>query len=265
MTDLSNATRPLAAVTGASSGIGRELAKQFAAHGFDVIIAAEDADLDGARQVLEGLGARVIAVRTDLATREGVDELWSAISGAGRPLDAIALNAGVGNAGPFVDTALDDDLRLIDLNIGHVVHLAKHVGKAMSIHGRGRILFTSSVAASMPGPYYATYAASKAFVQSFAEALRSELADSGVTVTALQPGPTETEFFDRANMDGTKVGESDSKDSAADVARDGFEAMMAGKDHVVAGSAMNRLQTALGTFLPEPIAAKLHGSMLAEK
>lgn len=131
MNETRNGTRPLAAVTGASSGIGRELAKQFAAHGFDVIIAAEDADLDGARQVLEGLGARVIAVRTDLATREGVDELWSAISGAGRPLDAIALNAGVGNAGPFVDTALDDDLRLIDLNIGHVVHLAKHVGKAM--------------------------------------------------------------------------------------------------------------------------------------
>lgn len=264
MTDPTATARPLAAVTGASSGIGRELAKQFAANGFDVVIAAEDADLSGTAQVLRGVGAEAIEVRTDLATREGVDALWHAITATGRPLEAIALNAGVGNGGPFVDTSLDDDLRLIDLNVGHVVHLAKHAAKDMSARGRGRILVTSSVAASMPGPYYATYAASKAFVQSFVQAIRQELADSGVTVTALQPGPTETEFFDRADMEDTRAGEGP-KDDPADVAREGFDAMMAGKDHVTAGASQNKLQTALGTMLPQPLAAKVHGKMTEPK
>jgi short-subunit dehydrogenase len=126
--------------------------------------------------------------------------------------------------------------------------------------GEGRLLFTASVAATMPGPYYATYAASKSFVHSFAEAIRHELKDTGVTVTSLMPGPTDTEFFERAGMQDTKV-DSSKKDDPAEVARDGFKALMAGKDHVVAGSAMNRAQTAASTILPDPMKARVHASM----
>jgi short-subunit dehydrogenase len=141
------------------------------------------------------------------------------------------------------------------------VHLAKRLVQPMVERGEGRLLFTASVAATMPGPFYATYAASKSFVHSFAEAIRYELHDTGVTVTSLMPGPTDTEFFARAGMEDTKVGQSCSKDDPADVARQGFEALMAGKDHVVAGSAMNKAQTAAGKLLGDPMKARIHASM----
>ena len=196
-------SRPLAVVTGASSGIGRELARQFATNGFDVVVAAEDDDLASAANDLAGSGANVQAVQADLSTREGAEKLMEAIAAAGRQVDALALNAGVGNGGAFVDVPLADEERLIALNIGSTVHLAKRIVPDMARRGAGRVLFTSSVASQMPGPYYATYAASKAFIQSFAQALRYELKDTGVTVTALLPGPTDTEFFERAGMEGT--------------------------------------------------------------
>jgi short-subunit dehydrogenase len=175
-------------------------------------------------------------------------------------LDAVALNAGIGVNGDFArDIPLEDDLRLIAVNVTAVVHLAKRVLPAMVERGAGRVLITSSVAATMPGPYYATYAASKAFLQSFAQAIRFELKDTGVTVTALQPGPTDTEFFDRAGMDDTKVADAD-KDDPATVARQGFEAMLAGEDHVIAGSSKNKLQVAGGKLLPEKARAGLHAA-----
>ena len=163
----------------------------------------------------------------------------------------------MGNAGPFVQTPLEDDLRLIEVNIMSAVYLAKQLLPKLVQQGSGKVLFTSSIAATMPGPYYATYAASKAFIQSFAQALRYELKDSGVTVTALQPGPTDTEFFERAGMEDTAVGQS-SKDDPAEVAKQGFEALMAGKDAVVAGSMKNRLQTAAATVMPETSRAAAH-------
>src|SRR5215211_3751675 len=182
----------LALVTGASSGIGLELARQFAGNGFDLIITAEDDELAAAEASLAGDGAQVRAVKADLATHEGVERLWAAVTAGGRPLDAAALNAGVGVNGEFArDIPLEDDLRLIAVNVTAVVHLAKRILPGMVDRGEGRVLVTSSVAATMPGPYYATYAASKAFLQSFAQAIRYELKDTGVTVTALQPGPTE--------------------------------------------------------------------------
>jgi short-subunit dehydrogenase len=184
------------------------------------------------------------------------------VAAAGRPLDAVALNAGIGVNGDFTrGISLEDDLRLIAVNVTAVVHLAKRVLPAMVDRGAGRVLVTSSVAATMPGPYYATYAASKAFLQSFAQAIRFELKDTGVSVTALQPGPTDTEFFDRAGMDGTKVAGAD-KDDPAEVARDGFEALMAGKDHVIAGSAKNRAQVAGGKLLPEKARAAMHAAQV---
>jgi short-subunit dehydrogenase len=189
-------------------------------------------------------------VRVDLSTHEGTQKLMEAIAASGRRVDALALNAGVGNGGAFVDVPLADEQRLIALNIGSTVHLAKRIVPDMARRGAGRVLFTSSVASQMPGPYYATYAASKAFIQSFAQALRYELKDTGVTVTALLPGPTDTEFFERAGMEGTGVDSSD-KDDPADVARDGFEALMADRSQVVAESAKNKIQVAGAKLMPD--------------
>jgi uncharacterized protein len=253
-------SNPLAVVTGASSGIGRELARQFATHGFDVIVAAEDSELVSAADDLAATGAEIQPVRTDLATFAGVERLLEAIAATGREVDAVALNAGVGNGGAFIDVPLAAEERLIDLNIGAAVHLAKRILPDMVARGAGRVLFTSSVASQMPGPYYATYAASKAFIQSFAQALRYELKDTGVTVTALLPGPTDTEFFERAGMEGTPV-DSSSKDDPADVARDGFEALMAGKSQVVGGSAKNKVQAAAAKLLPDQARAATHATM----
>src|SRR4051812_29154914 len=198
-------TRNLALVTGASSGIGLELAKQFAENDFDLIIAAEDDELAGAASELERLGARVEAIRVDLATPDGVEELARHVSGAGRRVEAAALNAGVGSGGSFAETPLEDELRLVDLNVRSTVHLAKYLVRDMQHRGHGRLLFTSSIASTMPGPFQAVYNASKSFVQSFALALRNELKDTDITVTSLMPGPTDTEFFERAEMLDTKV------------------------------------------------------------
>jgi short-subunit dehydrogenase len=253
-------TSSFAVVTGASSGIGLELARQFAQNGFDLLICAEDGELGAARADLAQAGAHVDLVQADLATFDGVEQLVSAVTATGRAVDALALNAGIGNSGAFLDIPLADEERLIALNVGSTVHLAKSLLPAMVTRGSGGVLFTASIAATMPGPYYATYAASKAFVHSFAEALRHELKDSGVTVTSLMPGPTDTDFFDRADMGDTPVAD-DKKDDPAEVAKDGFEALMAGKDHVIAGSAKNKLQTSAGKLLGDTAKAALHARL----
>jgi short-subunit dehydrogenase len=251
-------TRPLALVTGASSGIGRDLARQFAANGFDLVIAAEDGAIHEAADELRGGGAHVEAVQADLATEAGVDELYGRVT---RPLDAAALNAGIGQGGAFKDTDLADELKIVDLNVRNTVHLAKHVVQDMTARGEGRILFTSSIASTMPGSFQAVYNASKSFVQSFALALREELKDSGVSVTSLMPGPTETEFFERADMLDTKLGWSDSKDDPADVARMGFEALMNGDERVVASSLSTKLQARGSRFIPDRVKAAVHRRM----
>jgi len=251
--------RPLALVTGASSGIGRALAQQFADHGFDLVIAAEDDAIHTAASDLEATGATVTAAQVDLTTADGVTALHQATMARG-PVAAAALNAGVGVGGRFDQTDLDRDLALVDLNCRSTVHLAKLLARDMVARGEGRLLFTASIAAVAPGPYHATYAASKAFVHSFAEGIRVELADHGVTVTSLMPGPTETEFFERADMQSTKVG-AGPKDDANDVARDGFEALMAGRDHVVAGSTKNKLQAAGSSAMPDRLAASAMARM----
>jgi short-subunit dehydrogenase len=256
-----DSSRSLAVVTGASSGIGRELAKQFAANDFDLIVAAVDGEVASAGVERRGRGAQVDAVQVDLATPAGVEELHRQIVAAGRPVDAVALNAGIGAGGAFAtDTALDDELRIVDLNVRSTVHLAKLVVRDMAARGAGRMLFTSSIASTMPGTYQAVYNASKSFVQSFALALRAELADTGVTVTALMPGPTETELFERADMLDTKVGAAE-KDDPADVARDGFEALMAGKERIVSHSLSTKLQGRGSRFIPDKAKAEMHRRM----
>jgi uncharacterized protein len=256
------APRPLAVVTGASSGIGLELARQFASNGFDVIVAAEDEAIFAAARDLEALGAAAEAAQVDLSTPDGVEELYRRVAAAGRPLDAVALNAGIGAGGAFAtDTDLEQELRLVDLNVRSTVHLAKYVVRDMVDRGEGRILFTSSIAATTPGSFQAVYNASKSFVQSFALALRNELKDTGVTVTSLMPGPTDTEFFERADMLDTRIGASDSKDDPADVARDGFEALMAGKERVVASSLSTKVQGRASRFMPDSAKAAMHRRM----
>ena len=249
--------RPLAAVTGASSGIGFELAKELARRGYDLAIDAEDAGIKDAARDIEQDGAIVTPVQVDLANYDGVEKFYAELKATGRPVDVIAINAGVGVGGDFArETELDKEIKLINLNVTSSVHLAKRVLKDMVDRHEGRVLFTSSIAGAAPGPREAVYAASKAFLFSFSEALRNELKDTGVTVTALMPGPTETNFFHRAEMDDTKVGQSE-KDDPAEVARQGVEALLDGRDRVVAGSFKNKLFVAAGRLAPET-AAEMH-------
>ncbi|HET6145424.1 MAG TPA: SDR family NAD(P)-dependent oxidoreductase [Candidatus Acidoferrales bacterium] len=249
--------KSFAVVTGASSGIGYQLASQFAQNGFDVLVVAEDNGISDAARRLSTDGSRVESLQADLANFDGVETLCSKIHALGRPLDAIAINAGVGVSGPFAETRLTAQLNLVNLNVTSAVHLTHRVLEDMLARRAGRILFTSSIAATSPGPFMATYNASKSFLKSFAEAIRNELKDSGITVTTLMPGATETNFFNRAGMEDTKLGASE-KDDAAEVARDGFEALMAGKDHVVAGSFKNKIQATVSHIIPDTVAADMH-------
>lgn len=252
--------RPLAVVTGASDGIGYELAVQFAENGFDLLVCAEDRGIAEAAQAFQGRGVEAFSMQVDLATPDGVEKFYQRIRSLNRPVEAIAINAGIGVNGRFAeDTALQDELKLIDLNVRSSVHLTKLVVKDMAARKAGRVLIVSSIASTMPAPYMAVYAASKSFLQSFSQAIREELKDSGVTVTSLMPGATETNFFHRAGMEDTKVGQA-KKDDPADVAKDGFDALMAGKDHVVAGSLKNSVQAGIAKVLPETIQAKIHGA-----
>lgn len=248
--------RPFAIVTGASSGIGLELARQCVQHGFDVMICADSDKIHEAARDLDADGAKILPVRCDLATYDGVEQLVSALDASGRNVDALMLNAGIGVSGEFIANSLEDELRLIGLNVASVVHLAKRVVPRMVQRGKGRVMITSSIAATSPAPYLAVYAASKAFELSFAEALRFELKDSGVTVTALQPGATDTDFFERADMQDTKVA-AGSKDDAADVARKGFEAMMDGKDKIIVAGLKSKLEGIAGELLPETVKARM--------
>lgn len=245
--------RPLAVVTGASTGIGYELARLFAEDGFDLVVAA-DTPLAEARQTFEALGARVEMLQADLSTEEGVVELQALI--AGRPVDALAANAGHGLGGAFLDQAFDDVLHVINTNITGTLKLLQLVGREMRERGKGRILLTGSIAGLMPGAFAAVYNGSKAFVDSFSFALRNELKDSGVTVTVLMPGPTETEFFHRAGLDDTAVGQAKKMDPA-DVARAGYHAMQRGDGDVVAGLG-NKVQAAMAAVTPQTVLAEMH-------
>lgn len=250
--------RKFAVITGASTGIGLELARQCIENDFDIMIAAEDEGIHEAARHLGAAGAVVEAVHCDLSTFEGCEKLVAAVNNSNRHLDALLLNAGVGVGGTFVQTDLEEELKMIALNANAVVHLAKRLVPRMVNRGEGRVLITASVASTSPAPFLAVYGATKAFDLSFAEALRFELKDTGVTVTALQPGATDTEFFERAEMENTKVAQG-KKDDPADVAKKGFEAMMAGKDKVIAASLKSKLEGLAGEILPEPTKAKMQG------
>lgn len=249
-------SKQLAVVTGASSGIGYELAKLCAENGYDLVLAA-DRPLGDAVQAFRGLGAEVEAVEVDLATPEGVDRLYEAMGG--RPVDALLANAGHGLGGAFLDQSFDELRHVIDTNVTGTIYLIQKVGRDMRARGRGRILITGSVAGFLPGSFHAVYNGTKAFIDSFSFALRNELKETGVTVTCLMPGATETEFFERADMTDTYIG-SGEKDDAAKVARDGFDAMLAGEGDVVSGW-KNKLQTTLANVTPAGALAEMHRRM----
>jgi short-subunit dehydrogenase len=249
--------KPFAIVTGASSGIGLELAEICAQEGFDLLIAADRPEVQEAAARLRSLGAEATAVEVDLATLDGVDALWAAANG--RQVDALLANAGHGLGRAFLDQDFQDVRHVIDTNVTGTVYLVQLVGRQMRARGAGRILLTGSIAGFMPGTYQAVYNGTKAFIDSFSFALRAELKDSGVTVTCLMPGPTDTDFFERADMTDTKVGQG-AKDDPADVARVGFDAMMRGDGDVVSGW-KNKLQTAVANVTPAGVLAEQHRRM----
>ena len=251
-----------AVVTGASSGIGFSLAKELASRGYDLAICSSGERLPEAAEIIRSSGANVIDVTADLSTREGVDLLWKKVVELGRPVDIVCINAGIGVGGQFWETDLEEELKMIDLNCTGAVQLAKHVVQHMRQLNAGKILFTSSIAGEMVAPREAVYAATKAFVLSFAHSLRYELRETGITVTALQPGPTDTDFFHRAGMDDTQVGTEGKKQSQPDdVAKDGLDALFAGKDHVYSHSASTKLEGAVANLVPGSVKASMHEKM----
>lgn len=248
---------PLAVVTGASSGIGLELLKLFVRDGYDVVAVAEQPEVESVASRVDSSNGAVRPVVADLRTAAGVELVGKALTTDGRPLAAAALNAGIGRGGTFVDTDLAALLDIVDLNVRGTVHLAKLVLDAMTGAGSGKVLVTSSVAATLPGPYQTVYNASKSFLQSFSDGLQAELTATGVTLTSLMPGATETDFFRRARLLDSVMGRMP-KDDPADVARAGYDAMQAGKRKVVAASLMSKVLGAAGAALPVSVKAAAH-------
>ena len=240
----------LAVVTGASSGIGLEIARLASSEGYDLILASDTPHVEAGEGLDEG--GDVHSIEADLSTSQGVRQLLDAIGD--RQVDVLVANAGHGLGHDFLSQAVEEWRHVIDTNITGTLLLIQPVAKKMVQRGEGRILITGSIAGHVPAAFQAVYHASKAFVDSFAAALGNELKDTGVTVTCLKPGATETEFFHRADMDDTKVGQS-KKAPAAEVAKTGWEAMKKGEQQVVHGL-MNKAQVLAAGILPEKVTAE---------
>ncbi len=249
--------RPLAVVTGASTGIGYELALLCAKDKFDLVVVADEPEIEQAAEDFRKAGTTVTSLEVDLATTEGVDELVKAIGN--RSVDILLANAGRGLGKAFLDQDFDGIRHVIDTNITGTIYLVHQLVPQMRKRRKGRILFTGSIAGFMPGTFQAVYNGTKSFINSFSFALRAELKDTGVTVTCLMPGATETEFFERADMLDTKVGQSE-KDDPADVAKTGFDAMMKGEGDVVSGW-KNKVQSAIANVTPAGMLAEKHRKM----
>jgi short-subunit dehydrogenase len=246
-------SRKLAIVTGASSGIGLEIAKLAAQDGYDLIVAADTPFVE-AGPALNDLGAAVQEVEADLATRQGVDQLLGAV--ADRPVDVLVANAGHGLGHGFLDQSPDEWQHVIDTDITGTLMLIQPIVRRMVERGEGKVLITGSVAGHLAGAFQAVYNGSKAFIDSFAAALNEEIKGSGVTVTCLKPGATETNFFHRAELDDTKVGQA-KKDDPADVAKAGWDAMKKGEPSVIYGL-KNKMQVAAAGMMTDATTEKLH-------
>ncbi|WP_416463721.1 SDR family NAD(P)-dependent oxidoreductase [Sphingomonas sp. VDB2] len=248
-----------AIITGASTGIGFELASIAAEKGYDLLVVADEPLIDAAAEDFKRHGVNVVSVEADLSTLQGVDQLLTATNG--RQIDLLCANAGRGLGHGFLDQEVADWRCVIDTNITGTLYLLQKILKDMVTRDAGKILITGSIAGFIPGSFQAVYNGSKAFVDSFADAIRNEIKDSkGVTITTLMPGPVETEFFDRADMLDTSVGASESKSDPADVARDGWDALMKGEAHIVSGW-KNKVQAALAHVTPAAVLAEQHRKM----
>ena len=247
----------LAIVTGASTGIGFELAHIAAREGYDLIVVADEPLIDAAARDFERYGTQVASVEADLATFEGNDQLLAAAGG--RPIELLLANAGSGLGHAFLDQEVSGWKRVIETNVLGTTYLLHKVGRQMRERNAGKILITGSIAGLLPGSYQAVYNATKAYLDSFSYALREELRATEITVTVLMPGATETEFFERADMLDTKVGSSNKADPAK-VAQDGWDAMMSGAGHVVSGWD-NKLRAAISHITPDTLLAKIHTGM----
>jgi short-subunit dehydrogenase len=248
----------LAIVTGASTGIGFELASIAGREGYDLIVVADEPLIEAAARDFEQFGTKVQSVEADLSSIEGVDLLLAAA--AGRPIDLVCANAGISKGGPFLDQEVGVWRHSIDTNVTGTVYLLQTVLRDMVARGSGKVLVTGSIVGYIPGAFNSIYNATKAFIDNFTEALRNELKDvEGVTLTTLMPGATETEFFARADMLDTSVGSSKKADPSK-VAQDGWDALMAGKGHIVSGLA-NKLQVLAAGVVPQSTLAEMHRGM----
>jgi short-subunit dehydrogenase len=254
---MAQAEKPLVLVTGASSGIGLELARICAGDGYDLLIAADEG-IQSAAEQLRTTGVQVTAVEADLSTTEGVDKVLDAARG--RPIELLFANAGRGLGHAFLDQKFEDAMFVVNTNITGTIYLLHKVGREMKARRAGKILITGSIAGTIPGSFQAVYNGSKAFLDNFSVGWREELKDTGVSVTCLMPGVTDTEFFDRADLMDTKVGLDDHKADPADVARTGYDSLMKGEATVVHGLG-NKAQVAMGKLMPDTAKAKQHRDM----
>jgi len=244
-----------AIITGASSGIGAELAKLAAKDGYELLLVADTPFVDASA----GLAGAVETLEADLSTIEGVDRLLDAARG--RQIDLLCANAGHGLGHAFLDQDLADWRHVIDTNITGTLYLVQKVLRQMVARDDGKILVTGSIAGFIPGSFQAVYNGTKAFIDNFTDALRNEIKDSkGVTLTTLMPGPVETEFFERGDMMDTSVGVNPNKSDPADVAKDGYDAVMSGKASIVSGW-KNKIQATMANVTPAAILAEQHRKM----
>lgn len=250
--------RKLAVVTGASSGIGLELARCAVRDGCDVILCADDPELEVAAGSLLDGQVSVRAVQADLGTEHGLAKLWDVIGGLG--VDYLCANAGRGLGHAFLDQDWDEVESVMHVNVTGTTALLHRMAQQMKARGEGRILVTGSIAGMIPGSYQAVYNATKAYLDTLSWGIRNELKDTGVTVSCLMPGPTDTEFFARAHMEDTPVGKDDGKDDPAMVAEEGWSAMKKGRSGVTTGF-MNKVQKTFSGIIPDAVLAKMHRDM----
>ena len=249
-------TAKYALITGATSGIGYELAKLFARNGYHLVIVARHEDnLLRAASELRTWGHEVDIIATDLFDPQNAFHVYNKVKQKGIEIDVLVNDAGQGVYGKFIETDIERELNIIQLNISSLVVLTKKFITEMVSRGDGKILNLSSIASNAPGPYQSVYHGTKAFVQSFTEAIRNEVKDTGVTVTALLPGATDTDFFNKADMNESKIVQEGKLDDPAEVAKDGYDALMAGKDMVISGF-KNKVSVAMSNMVPDRVAAE---------
>ncbi|HEY0947764.1 MAG TPA: SDR family oxidoreductase [Opitutaceae bacterium] len=249
-------------ITGATSGIGRELAREFASHGHSLVIVApvEAEAVTVARQIGAEFGVPARAIARDLRRAGAAGDIFAELTAAGIRVDILCNNAGVGQRGKFWEIPLDRDVAMIRLNVEAVIRMTKRFLPPMLRRGQGRVLNTASIAAFAPGPMLAVYHATKAFVLSWSEALATELQGTGVTVTALCPGPVDTDFFPKADLTTTNIFQKGPVMTPQQVAGSAYEALMRA-DRVIVPGATNKALVYGSRLLPEAAQAKINEMM----